>query len=220
MRRYRDICEALGYSEEYILKTRSLHSSQPSSPNMDSGASTDGDASPGRRSLHTGRKLANRASSHPSQRSADISPDRTSASASNLLEASMLRRQLHQEDSPEDSGGRKDPSMSESIASHKTKRVIPDRSAKPLGDLIAVRRRRKPYENSSLAELPVSTSLGESTSEIQSSKRPLPESPTSAFQPINATRRRQNPMERSSREEMGPPSEPGKKGSKNQSGRA
>lgn len=187
---------------------------------MDPSPSADGVVARGKRLSRSGGKLANHTSSHRQQMSADTSPDRNPATPLNLSEASMLRRQLIQDDSPKDSGGRQDLSTSQVAVSQGAKRMIPDRSAKPLGDPDVVGRRRKPYENPNLAELPVSTSLGESAPGTQSTKRTLPESPTSASQPTNTTRRRQNSMERSSLEEMGPPPQPGKKGLKNQRDRA
>lgn len=201
------------------MKTRSLHSSQPPSPNMSSDSSAGRDAARGRHSFRPGEKLANHASSHQRQMSAGASPDTTTASALHSREALMLRRQLDQDDSPDDSGGRQNPSTSESVASQRTQSTIPDRSAKPSGDPDCVGRRRQPRAYPTSAELP-STSLGESAPDIQSTKRPLPESPTSASQPTNTTRRRQHVRERSSREEMGPPSQPGKKGSRNHRSRA
>lgn len=217
--RYDSICKALGYSDDYILETKNLHSSGPPSPDTSFRASEDEGFASRSRSFHTARQSTSGTSSLQQPASADKIPSNDSTSASYLREWSLIRKQLQQDDSPDASAGR-DPPTSQSVASQRTKRMVPDRSAKPLGEQDTARRRRKPDEYPSLAELPVSTSLGESASEIQSSKRPLPDSPTSAFQPINATRRRQHPMERSSREEMGPPSQPGKKGSRNQKGRA
>lgn len=216
--RYDSICEALGYSKKYILETKHLHSSTPPSPDPDSRSSEDGGSASGSRSFRTASKSTRGTSSLQQLASADTRPSDQSASALYLREWSLIRKQLQQDDVPDETAGR-DPPTSQSVASHSTKRMVPDRSTKPLGEQDTARRRRKPDEYSNLAELPVSTSLGESAFEIQSSKRPLPESPTSAFQPINATRRRQHPMERSSREEMGPPAQPGKKGSRNEKGR-
>lgn len=201
------------------VETMHLHSSSPPSPDPNRRSSEDESSASRSRSFHTARQSTNGASSLQQPTSADKTPSDHFASASYLREWSLIRRQLQQDDDHGEAASR-DPPTSQSVASQSTKRMVPDRSAKPLGDQNIPRGRRKPDENPSLAELPVSTSLGESASEIQSSKRPLPESPTSAFQPINATRRRQHPMERSSREEMGPPSQPGKKGSRNQKGRA
>ncbi|CAF9926619.1 MAG: hypothetical protein ALECFALPRED_003486 [Alectoria fallacina] len=114
---------------------------------MDSGSSADGDAALGRHSFRPGEKLANHASSHQRQMSAGASPDTATAGALHRREALMLRRQLDQDDSPDDSGGRQNPSSSESVASQRSQRIIPDRPAKPLGDTIFVGRRRHPqYE--------------------------------------------------------------------------
>lgn len=83
---------------------------------------------------------------------------------------SMLHRQLFQDNFPDEAGGYREASTSESVASQRTNRMIPDRSAKPLGDTTAGRRSRPPYEDSSHGEGPHVT---------QSTKRPLPDSPPS-----------------------------------------
>lgn len=145
------------------MKTRKLHSSQPPSPNPDSGSSADEDAIHGKQSSHSGRNSASHASRHQGQISAGVSRNRTSASTMNLTDDMMIRRQLHLDDSPDDSGGRKGQIASENVASQRKKRMVPDRSAKPLEDPDVTRQRRKPYEEPSLAELPVSTSLGENS---------------------------------------------------------
>lgn len=128
---------------------------------MDSGSSADEDATRGENLSQRGRKLADHTSRHQRQKSAGVSPNRASASMRNLTDDVMIRRQLHLDDSSDDSGGRKDQIASESVASQSKKRMVPDRSAKPLGDPDVTRQRRKPYEEPSLAKLPVSTSLGE-----------------------------------------------------------
>ena len=220
MHSYRDICKALGYSDEYILKTSSLHSSQPPSPNTDSGSLADEYAAPGRLSFRIARRLANYVSSHQTRILPQLSPSRTPTSAQKLHEEKMRRKQLLQDDSSDDAGGREDPSPSQIAALQSTKRVIPDRTTKPLGDPNAGRRRRPPSEDQgdtdSGPELDLSTSLGEPAPGTQGAKRPLPDSPTSDLQPTDDTRRRRHVRERSGREEMAPPSHSGKKGSDKQ----
>ena len=112
---------------------------QPASPNMDSDSLGDQDAARGKGSPHTGRKSANNAFSHQQQMSTETSPKRSPANESNLREASLLRRQLLQDDSSDGSDGRRDRSITESVASWRTRRIVPDGSAKPLGDADAGR---------------------------------------------------------------------------------
>ena len=200
------------------METKYVHSSNPSSPDIYVGDSGHIGSTPRSGSFHTARQSTIDASSLQRPTSVDETPSNYPFSASYLQELSLRRKQHHQDDSPDDAAS-KDPPTSQSVASHGMKRLVPDRSAKPLGDLDVGRRRRKPFETPSVAHLP-STSLGECAPGTQNTKRPLPESPTSASQPINSSRRRQNVGERSSREEMRPPSRLGKKGSKDHRGRA
>lgn len=202
------------------MKTRSLHASQPPSPEIHSDSSTYRYEALRACFSHSGRQLAKNISSHPREDSPETSPTRTSANALKLLEASLLRRQLQQDDDPDDSDAGEDSPTTEAVAPQRARRLIPDRTAKPLGDPDVVRRRGQPHDYSSLAELPFSTSLGESAPVTQSSKRPLPDSPTSAFQPVNTPRRRQHVREKSSREELGSPSNSGRQDSTNRRSRA
>lgn len=209
---YRDVCEALGYSEEYFMKTEDLHSSNPSSPDLNAGDSDHVGSTPRSDTFHTARQSTTSASSLQRPTSVDETPSNYPFSASYLEKMSLRRKEHHQDDSLDDVAG-EDPPSSQSVASQTTKRLVPDRFAKPLGDPDVGRRRRKPSGTPSFAETP-STSMGESA------KRPLPESPTSAFQPTTSSRRRHHVEESSRREETGSPSRPERKGSKDQRGRA
>lgn len=202
-RSYRDVCEALGYSDEFFTKTEHLHSSNPSSPKVNADDMDDAGFQSRRDSFPTASQAQNDTSNAHRPASVDETPSNYPFSTSYLHDMSLRRKQLNQEDGDEDAAGR-DPPTSRSVASQKTKRMIPDRSAKPLGDPDVSRRRRKPNEILKPADLPA-TSRGEPALSTQSAKRPLPESPTSAFQPTNASRRRQQPEERSTSEKTGPP---------------
>ena len=215
---YRDVCEALGYSEEYSMQTEHLHSSKPSSPDLDAGDSGHVGSTPRSDTFHTARQSTTSVSSLQGPTSVDETPSNFPFSSSYLGRMSSRHKGQHQDDNPDDAAG-SDPPTSQSVASPRTKRLVPDRSAKPLGDPDVARRRSKPAKIASSADLP-STSLGESAPGTESAKRPLPESPTSAFQPTTSSRRRHHVEERSSSEEMGLPSRPEKKGSKDQRGRA
>lgn len=204
-RSYRDVCEALGYSAEFSTITEHLHSSSPSSPiNLEFDAGDMGDAGfhSRRDSFPTASQAQTGASNVHRPTSVHETPSDYPSSISYSKDMSLIRRQLHQEDSPEATASM-NPPTSQSVASQKTKRMIPDRSAKPLGDPDVSRRRRQPHENPHHADLP-STSRGESALSTQSAKRPLPESPTDVFQPPNASRRRQQVRERPSSEEWVP----------------
>ena len=221
-RSYRDICEALGYGDEFFRKTEHLHSSSYPGPHINAGDSDDAGSSSQTSSFHTAKQSTISASSPQESTSAEQTPTTQRSNASYVQELSRLRRRPIHGASPDDAATR-DPPTSQSAASQRTNRIVPDRSSRPLGDPEVVdRRRRQPHETPSFAELP-STSLGESAPpapSTQSTKRPLPDSPTSASGPIDTTRRRQHVRERSSREKMGPSSHSGKKGSKDQRGRA
>lgn len=250
--RYREICEALDYGDEYFMETKQLHSSSPLSPDLSAGGSGDvssnsrrgscpsasqarSQANTGTSSLHQqATSPTNTGTSNPHEqatssastgtpslhqpKSVDEAPSNYPFSASYLQDMSLRRKQLHQDDSTDDAAG-SDPPTSQNVAPQIIKRLVPDRSAKPLGDPDVARRRKKPAEvtSSSIS----SGSLGESAPGTESAKRPLPESPTSALQPASSSRRRQDVQETSSREETSPSSRrPDKKGSKDQRGRA
>ena len=217
-RSYRDVCEALGYSEEYFMQTEHLHLSKPSSPDLDAGDSGHVGSTPQSDTFHTARQSTTSVSSLQGPTSVDESPSNFPFSASYLGEMSSRRKKQHQDDSPDHAAGN-DPPTGQNVASPRTKRLVPDRSAKPLGDPDIARRRSKPAEITSSAYLP-STSPGASAPGTESAKRPLPESPTSAFQPTTSSRRRHHREGTSSSEEMGLPPRPEKKGSKDQRGRA
>ena len=219
---YRDICEALDYSDEFFMETKHLHSSSDFGPDLIVGDLEDAGSNSQRGSFPSASQVTSQANTGTSSlhqpTSRDETPSNFPFSASYLQEMSLRRKQPHQDDSPNHAAGR-DPPTSQSLASQKKRRLVPDRSAKPLGDLDVARRRRKPYEIPSSADLP-STSVGKSAPGTESAKRPLPESPTSAFQPTSSSRRRHPVEERSSSDEMGLPSRPENKGSKDQRGHA
>ena len=199
------------------MKTEHLHSSNPSSPQLDAGDFDEAGFQPRRDSFPTASQAHTGTSNVHRPTSVEETPSNYPFSALYLQDLSLQRKQLNQDGSPDDAAGSNP--TSQSLASQKIKRMIPDRSAKPLGDPDVARRRRKPQDILNSADLP-STSRGESPLSTQSAKRPLPESPTSAFQPINASRRRQERRERSSSEETSPASHLEKKGSKDSRGRA
>ena len=180
-------------------------------------ASLDGGSTPSG-PYHTARQSTISASSPEQPTSMAETPSHIWTDSYLEDERSRIRRQTHREDRL-DGIPATDPPTSQSIASHRTRRVVPDRSAEPLGGQDTISRRRKPGDYSSVTELSVFTSLGESAPSTQSTKRPLPNSPTSALQPTDTARRRHHLRERSRREEMGPQSQSGKKDSKNQRGR-
>ena len=201
------------------MKTKDLHSSNPPSPELNPGDSDDAGSTSRTGSFHTARQSTISASSPQQPTSVEETHSTHRSNASYVQELSQLRRRPLRGASPDDAAGR-DPPTSQTADSQRTNRMVPDRSAKPLGDPEVVdRRRRRPHEIPSSAELP-STSLGESAPGTHSMKRPLPDSPTSASGPTDTPRRRPNLRERPSREGMGPASHTGKKGSDNQKRRA
>ena len=186
---------------------------------MDSGPLDEAGSTSRSPSFHTARQSTISDSSLQQPGPAYKTPSDKVLSDAYLQESALRHRRHFPSSYPDDAPG-KHPPTSQSVASPRTKQMIPDRSAKPLGDPDGARRRRNPSDYPSVTDLPVSTSLRESAPRTQSTKRPLPDSPPTASQPTNTTRRRQHPMERSSREEMGRPSQSEKKGSKDRRGRA
>lgn len=211
--RYESICQALGYSDDYILETNRLHSSNPPSPDSTFCASDDEGSDSENLSFYTARPSANRASSPLRNSPTGIDPSSQLDGALNLQEGSRGRRLL-----PEDTNlARRDATIPPQVTgSERMRRMIPDRSAKPIGDPRAVRRRRPPSADLSPSESDITTSIGESAPGTRSTKRPLPDSPT---QPDNTTRKGQQARERPGREEMGSPSRSGMKDSNNRRGR-
>ncbi|KAF6223692.1 hypothetical protein HO133_000535 [Letharia lupina] len=206
-------------SDNYILETKHLHSSAPPSPHSNSRSLDDAGSTSRSLSFHTARQSTTSPSTLQKPGPPDKTPSDKVLSDAYLQESALRHGRLFPSSYPDEAAG-KHPPTSQSVASPRTKQMIPDRSAKPLGDPDGARRRRNPSDYPSVTDLPVSTSLRESAPRTQSTKRPLPGSPPTASQPTNTTRRRQHPMERSSREEMGRPSQSEKKGSKDRRGRA
>ena len=204
--RYESVCKALGYGDEFLEKTRHLHSSSSSSPKSNNVDDWDGLGSTSRsRSFRTARQSTDSCSDLQQARKADDTSSRPSNSISDTSETSRLRRQLLEEDGSDDTNSRGSPTR-QSVAPQRTKRMMADPSAQLLGDTDSMRRRKPPYEISSSGELLVSTSLGESAPGTQSTKRRIPDSPTSQLQPSNAERRRPRTRATSNREESDPPS--------------
>ena len=240
--RYASICKALGYSHEFFIKTRHLHSSNSSEHGF--GANDDSyDADPTSRSssYQTTRQSISRIRRHQRPTLADKARSGPSSNASYLSDTSRPSRHLlDDDDSPDDAAGSGPPTgqslasgrpkrtmpdrsakqTGQSLASGRPKRTMPDRSAKPLGDPDVGRRREQPYVDPDTGELLVSTSLGASAPGTGSTKRPLPDSPTSLLQPDNTARRRQEAGDMRSREEMGSSSRSRKEHSHKQRGRA
>ena len=219
--RYASICKALGYSEIFFIKTRHLHSSNSSehgfSANDDS---YDADPTSRSSSYKTTRQSI---SSIPRRQRPTLADKALSGPSSNALYLSDTslpsRHLLGDYDSPDDAAG-SGPPTGQSLASGRPKRAMPDRSAKPLGDLDVGRRRERPYVDPDTGELLVSTSLGASAPGTGSTKQPLPDSPTPPLQPDNTARRRQEAGDMRSREEMGSSSRSRKEHSHKQRGRA
>ena len=173
--RYESICKALGYSDEFFKRTRHLHSISPTSPEFNDGEDSDSEGSTSR---STSFYSARQSTIRTSKRRRATWADMTTSSPS---------------------------TRSQSPASPRTERRIPDRSAKPSGDPDNPGRRKPPYNQEGVTELTVSTSLGEGAPSTQSTKRTLPESPTSARQPHHTTRRKQHMRNKSSSEGLDSP---------------
>ena len=182
--RYETICEALGYSDEYILVTKHLHSgcwpkSDPGIRSSEDRASTS--ESP---SFHSARESSDGAST--------LTPDIDGAAYARAL--SRLGKQALLRNDHQDSAHR-DQAANQNADLQRPRRMIPDRSAQPLGD---------------------STRSARAT---QNSKRALSDSPTSQSQSNDPPRRRQHEEEGPNREGTGSSSRPGKKDSHKRRGR-
>ena len=192
--RYETICKALGYSKEYISETQHLQSSPEPLPDADIQPSDDRASVSESRSFHSARQSVDRASSVP------LNPQGVLTSgdldgAAYLQASTTLGNQTLAKDTPRDSA-RRDPTANQIADPQRSKRIVPDRSAQPLGD---------------------STGSAPAT---QNSKRPLPDSPTSQSQSNDPPRRRQHEEEGTSREGTGSSSRPGKKDSHKRRDRA
>lgn len=202
------------------METKDLHSSARPGSDPIIRSSRDEDAASESGSFRTARQSSDSTSSsleiNPTHLTSSSDPD----SAAYLQSSTNLGRQRPSKHSDEASA-RRDPTTNPAAAqSQTTKKMIPDRTAKPLGGPHGTRQRRPPLAISSDGELLISSSLGESPPTTQSSKRPLPDSPTSQLQLDNPTRRRQHVRETPSREEIGSSSRSGKKDSHKQRSRA
>ena len=187
-----------------MKRTRHLHSSGPSDHDFNtSDNSDDSDPTTPSDTDEVAQQSTLGASSLRENTKADMTRSGPSASISYLPGASLLNRQNLEGDIDDDAANN-GPPTSQGLGSRKTKRMIPDRSAKPLGDQ-DVRRRRAPDRLSSQRDDSISTSVGESAPTVHSTKRPLPDSPSSQLQMENAVRRRQFEREISNREESDSP---------------
>ena len=189
------MCKALGYSNEYISETQHLHSSTRSSPESDIPSSEDEGSASTSQPFHSARPSADSVSSTPQLNSTGNPLSSEHIGAAYLRAWTQSGRKTLPGDVREDLA-RRDAAANQTEESHTSKRMIPDRSAQPLGD------------------------AGESAPTTQSSKRPHPDSPTSQLQSENAARRRQDPRESPSREETGSSSRHGKKDSHRRRDRA
>ena len=192
--RYETICKALGYSDKYISETKNLHSSGQPKPDSNIRSSEDRASTSGSRSFHSAQESSDSASSLPLDPpgllpSGDIDGP-ASSRARSLLGKHALPRNDHND------SARGDQAVNQTADPQRPRRMVPDRSAQPLGDSIR------------------------SAPATQKSKRPLPDSPTSQLQSEEAARRRQLEREISSREEISSPSRPGKKDSHKRRDRA
>ena len=217
--RYETICKALGYSKDYILETKHLHSSTHSSAIADSSSSEGEDSASETLSFHTARHSANGAFTPLRPGPAATLPSGDLDVAAYLRAWSQSGRELLPKDNHQEPG-RRDPATDQITDLQRTERGVPDRSVKPLRLSDVVPPRMPPSVDPNTGELLVSSSLGASAPGTGSTKRPLPDSPTSPLQPDNTARRHHHEGEMSSRGEMGSSSRSRKKDSHKQRSRA
>ena len=127
--RYASICKALGYSHEFFIKTRHLHSSNSSEHGF--GANDDSyDADPTSRSssYQTTRQSISRIRRHQRPTLADKARSGPSSNASYLSDTSQSGRHLlDDDDSPDDAAGSGPPSGPSSNASYLSDTSRPSR---------------------------------------------------------------------------------------------
>ena len=192
--RYETICKALGYSDEYISETKHLHSSTRPSSDSDIQSSEDGDSGSRSQDFHSARQSAD---SGPSLHSdpPGLLPSGDINGAAYTRAWSLLGKHALSRTNHNDSAHR-DQAANQTADSQRPRRMIPDRSAQPLGDSTR------------------------STPATQGSKRSLPDSPTSQTQSNDPPRRRQHEEEGPSRLATGSSSRSGKKDSHRRRDRA
>ena len=183
-----------------MLETKYLRSSTQRRPDPDIRSSSDGGTASGNHPIFETRQSADSAPIPP------LNPTRHSFSDHDGSEYprawSQLGTQVPTKDTHDDPAST-NPAPNRTPDPQRSGRMIPDRSAKPLGDITEMRQRRHLDE--------ASNGDGEGASARQRTKRPLPDSPTSQLQSEVSTRRRQDEMERPRRrDDKGSPSRSGR----------
>ena len=183
--RYENVCEALGYSEEYISETKHLHSS--SQPRADSSirSSADRGFNSESRSFDSARASADSTPSLSTGPPRLLPSGDIDGSAAYLRAWSLLGKQALQRNDHNDSDHREQ-AANQTGDPQRSRRIVPDPSAQLLGD----------STRNALA--------------TQHSKRPLSDSHSSQSQSDDSIRRSQHEGERPRREEIGSSSRHGK----------
>ena len=197
--RYETVCKALGYSDQYISETEHLHSS--SQPRADSSirSSEDRRSNSESRSFYSARESPDGATGWRPDPPIFLPSGHIDGPAYlrawSQLGKQALTRNVH------DDSAHREQAENKNADPQRPKRMIPDRSARPLGY----------FSEGDSSESPPAT---------QSSKRAPPDSPPAQSQPNNPTRRHQHKGERPSREEIGSSSRPERKTSHKRRDRA